>query len=137
MTVVADTGPLYALLDRSDAWHERVTAWWAKNRRDVVIPVSVVPEVTYLLQSRIGPRAEQAFVTSLADGELEIEQVMPEDLDRISHLLAQYEDLKLGFVDASVIAVAERLETRDVLTTDARHFTAVRPRHARSLLLSP
>lgn len=137
MTVVADTGPLYALLDRSDAWHDRVVAWWTKNRREVVVPVSVIPEVTYLLQSRIGPQAEQAFVTSLADGEIEIEQVTADDLGRISHLLEQYADLRLGFVDASVIAVAERLETRDILTTDVRHFSAVRPRHARSLLLSP
>jgi predicted nucleic acid-binding protein len=137
VTVVADTGPLYALLDRSDAWHDRVVAWWTTNRRDVVVPVSVIPEVTYLLHSRIGPQAEQAFVTSLADGELEIEQVTAEDLGRISHLLDQYADLELGFVDASVIAIAERLETRDILTTDVRHFSAVRPRHARSLLLSP
>ncbi|MEO5567110.1 MAG: PIN domain-containing protein [Gemmatimonadaceae bacterium] len=137
MTIVADTGPLYALVDSSDAWHERVVAWWMTNRADIVVPVGVIPEVAYLLQARIGPEAELAFVQSLADGELEIEPLENEDLARIAHLMDQYADMRLGFVDASVIAAAERLETRDVLTTDRRHFSAVRPRHARSLVLSP
>lgn len=137
MTVVADTGPLYALIDSSDAWHDRVLAWWTKNRDDIVVPVAVIPEVTYLLQARIGVEAEQAFVQSLADDELQVEPLEPEDLPRIAEIMKRYGDLKLGFVDASVIATAERLETRDVLTTDRRHFGAVRPAHTRSLVLHP
>ena len=137
MTVIADTGALYALVDASDAWHARVVAWWRGGARAVVVPVTVLPELCYLLQTRIGAAAEIAFVRAVADGEFTIEALEPDDFTRIAALMDKYADLPLGFVDASVIAIAERLVTRDILTTDRRHFSVVRPRHARTLALLP
>lgn len=137
MTVITDTGALYALADASDRWHGPVRAWWADAPRDVVVPVAVLPEVTDLLATRIGPAAEEAFVRSVADGELRTDPLEPEDLTRAVELMRRYADLPLGFVDSCVIATAERLGTHDVLTTDRRHFGAVRPRHARALRLLP
>ena len=137
MTVVADTGALYALVDTSDAWHSRVITWWRSNSSAIVVPVTVLPEICYLLQTRIGPAAELAFVQAVAEEEFTMESVEPEDLVRAASLIHEYADLPLGLVDASIVAVAERLETRDILTTDRRHFSAVRPRHARSFTLLP
>ena len=137
MTVVADTGALYALVDASDAWHSRVVAWWRSQSRAVVVPITVLPELCYLLQTRIGPAAELAFVQAVAEDEFTVESAEPEDLVRATTLIDQYADLPLGFVDASVVAIAERLGTRDILTTDRRHFSVVRPRHARSFTLLP
>ena len=137
VTVVADSGAIYALIDRTDAWHVRVKKWWREHGRFVVVPVTVLPEVAYLLQTRIGPTAELAFARSIADGELVLEALDEGDLPRIADLMHAYNDLPLGFVDASVVATAERLETRDVLTTDRRHFGVVRPSHARSFTLLP
>jgi predicted nucleic acid-binding protein len=137
VTVVADTGVLYALVDASDAWHDRVIAWWRSQSTGVVVPVTVLPEVCYLLQTRIGPAAEIAFVQAVAEGEFTVEPAEPEDLERAAALMDKYSDLPLGFVDASVVAIAERLETRDILTTDRRHFSVIRPRHARTLTLLP
>lgn len=137
MTVVADTGPLYALIDSADAWHDRVVDWWRANRQPIVIPVCVLPEVCYLLHTRISPEAEAAFVRAMADGEFTAESLEPEDVVRSSGLLEKYSDLSLGFVDATVIATAERLDVTEILTTDRRHFAAVRPRHIRSFQLSP
>jgi predicted nucleic acid-binding protein len=137
VTVVADTGPLYALIDRSDAWHDRVLAWWKRNRAEIIVPVGVIPEVTYLLQSRIGVEAEHAFVRWLATDEVSVEQIEHGDLLRIDEIMRQYQDLKLGFVGASVVATAERLEAKEILTTDRRHFSAVRPAHTRAFVLFP
>lgn len=134
---MADTGPLYALVDSSDAWHERVVEWWRRNREPVLLPMSVIPEVAYLLQTRIGPAAELAFVQAVASGEFTVEPLEGEDLERAADVMRQYQDFPLGFVDASVVAVAERLEARTVLTTDRRHFGTVRPRHTRALTLAP
>ena len=137
LTVVADTGPIYALIDASDAWHARVNAWWAHATSNVVLPVTILAEVTYLLQTRIGPAAEEAFVRAIADGEFTVEPLDDEDLPRIADIMHAYRDLPLGFVDASVVAVAERLEAREILTTDRKHFGVVRPRHVRALSLLP
>lgn len=136
MTVLADTGALYALIDRDDAWHERVVRWWAARPRDVLVPVTVIPEVTYLLARRIGPRAEEAFVRALYD-ELPVEPLEPEDAARAADLMQTYRDAALGFVDGSIVAMAERLEVTDVLTTDRRHFALARARHVAALRLVP
>ena len=135
--VVADTGALYALVDASDHWHRRVLEWWRGNTRPVVVPVPVLPEVTHLLATRIGPAAELAFVRAVADGEFPIEALAEEDLPRVADLMLQYADLPLGFVDAAVAAAAERLGARELLTTDRRHFGLVRPRHTRAFVLAP
>lgn len=137
MTVVADTGPLYALVDKSDAWHKRVVEWWRKNSEPIVVPVCVLPEVCYLLHIRISQQAEAAFVRAIADGEFVIESLEPADISRADTLVRKYADLDLGFVDASVIATAERLDAIEVLTTDRRHFSAVRPQHVGVFRLSP
>jgi predicted nucleic acid-binding protein len=136
-TVVADSGAVYALIDASDAWHDRIVAWWAESARAVVLPVTILPEVAYLLQRRIGVRAEEAFIRAIVDGEFALEPLEAEDVSRALALMRAYADLPLGFVDATVTAVAERLDTREVLTTDRRHFTAVKPRHSRTLDLVP
>lgn len=137
MIVVADTGPLFALVDADDAWHKRVTSWWKASSRNVVVPVTVLPEVAYLLAQRIGVAAEEAFIRSVADGEIALEPVELDDVGRAADLMRDYADMPLGFVDATVVAVAERLGARELLTTDRRHFAAVRPRHVRSFMLLP
>jgi predicted nucleic acid-binding protein len=135
--VIAGTGPLYALIDRSDVWHARVTAWWTAQPRHVRVPITVLPEVCHLLQARISAQAEQAFVRSVADGELIIEPVESDDVMRASALMREYLDFPLGFVDATVIAVAERLGAREILTTDRRHFGAVCTERNRLVALVP
>jgi uncharacterized protein len=137
VTVVADTGPLYALVDRSDAWHARVVDWWQRKPKGVLVPVTVLPEVSYLLLKRIGAAAEHAFIRALADGEFAVEPLEPDDIERAANLMSQYEDLPLGFVDATIVAIAERLNVRGILTTDHKHFGVIQPVHVKRFALSP
>jgi uncharacterized protein len=90
-----------------------------------------------LLGRRLGPAAEEAFVRSLAGGELAVEPLADDDWSRAADLMIAYADLPLGFVDASVVAMAERLGVTTILTTDRRHFGVVRPRHGERLILAP
>lgn len=55
----------------------------------------------------------------------------------MSRLVETYASLPLGAVDASVIAIAERLNVAEVATLDRRHVTVVRPAHTASLVLLP
>lgn len=90
------------------------------------MPTLVVTEVVYLLGTRLGVDPEVRFLGDLAAGNLIAEPVAASDWLRIAELVAQYNDLPLGTVDASVIAAAERLRTNDVATLDRRHFAVVR-----------
>ena len=91
------------------------------------MPALVITEVAYLLSTRLGVDPEVRFLGDLAAGNLIVEPVAASDWLRIAELVAQYNDLPLGTVDASVIAAAERLDTVDIATLDRRHFTVVQP----------
>jgi predicted nucleic acid-binding protein len=132
---VVDTGPLYAVADADDDDHERCTEALARPAYRLVIPAMVVAETTYLVGTRLGARAEAAFLRSL--GALDVEAPAPDEWPRIAELVERYRDFPLGGTDASVVSLAERLDTDLVITLDHRHFGAVRPRHRRALRLLP
>jgi uncharacterized protein len=132
---VVDTGPLYASLDLDDDDHERCVATLQRPDLRLVIPVLVVAEVSYLAGTRLGPEVEARFVAALAD--LDVEAPPPDEWTRIGELVETYADFPLGAADASVVALAERLDAAHVVTLDERHFRAVRPRHRDSLELLP
>jgi uncharacterized protein len=135
--ILTDTGPLYAMADEDDEWHDRVRAFLETGRRQLVLPVTVLPEICYLIGTYLGAAAETRFMRSVQRGELRIETWSRADLTRMVAVMEQYQDARLGFVDASLVAVAERLQIREIFTTDRRHFSLVRPRHCAAFTLKP
>jgi predicted nucleic acid-binding protein len=135
--ILVDTGPLYAAADKDDDWHLRTVRFLENSRDDFLIPVTVLPEATYLLAAHLGPEAERKLVQSIVNGEMSVEELTLQDLRRTLELLRRYEDAEIGFVDATVVAIAERLKIRSILTTDRRDFSLVRPRHCKQFELLP
>jgi predicted nucleic acid-binding protein len=135
VNVLVDTGALLALFRENDAWHARTREWLASTRHAMVTPFPVVQETAFMFGTAHGPEAEAAFVRSAA--EFSIEQLEAADLLRAAELVETYNDFPLGFVDASIVAIAERLDIRDLLTTDRRHFGVIRPAHCERLRLLP
>lgn len=101
----------------------------------LVVPALVIAEAAYLIAARVGARAELAFLSDLAMGNFVVEGPAPSDWERIAELVARYRDMRLGTVDASVVAVAERLGITTIATLDRRHFPVVRPRHVEAFAL--
>lgn len=97
----------------------------------------MITEVVRFVGSRLGPDAEVRFLGDLAAGEFSLEPVVASDWLRIAELVSAYRDLPLGSVDASVVAVAERLDITQLATLDRRHFSVVRPSHIDSFQLFP
>lgn len=140
IVIICDTGPLVAAAIIDDANHHACVELWTGLRlagRRLLVPETVVAEVGYLLDSKLGSRAEAAFHRAIADGDYEIADLTPEDHLRMAHLIERYQDLRLGTTDASVIALAERLDVSEIATLDRRHFTVVRPVHVQALTLLP
>jgi predicted nucleic acid-binding protein len=103
----------------------------------LIVPTLVVTEVVYLIGTRLGVEAEVRFLGDLASGNFIVEPVIPAECLRIAELVATYQDMPLGTVDASVVALAERLEVTDIATLDLRHFTVVRPHHVAAFNIVP
>ena len=137
IAVILDAGPLYAYVDADDAHHAASLELLETHPGPLLVPMLVITEVAYLLATRLGPGAEVRFLGDLAAGNLIPEPVDAADWLRIARLVAQYDDLPLGTVDASVVAAAERLEITEIATMDRRHFSVVRPTHTVAFELLP
>lgn len=136
-TVLVDTGILYAMADIDDAWHEPVKAF-LKNMTDVlVVPITVLPEICYLLNTHLSKESERKLIASIIQGELKIEGLIIEDFRRSLQFLENYPNVNIGFVDASIVAISERLRINRILTTDRKHFSIIRPRHCHAFELLP
>jgi predicted nucleic acid-binding protein len=136
-SVIIDTGIIYALADKKDSWHKKAFEFAKVFRGRLIIPSPVIPEACYLLNMYLGQSAEISFLRSLINKEINIEHFHSGDLVRCAELLKQYDYLNLGFVDATLVAISERLKIRRILTTDRRHFSAVKPKHCEAFTLLP
>ena len=94
-------------------------------------------EAGYLLSKALGQGAEASLLRAAAKGEFRLEGPNSHDLERMAELVETYADLPLGTVDASVVALAERLGVTSVATLDHRHFSIVRPSHVKAFTLLP
>ena len=137
MSVLADTSFLFALANRNEAHHQACYAVAQTLHRRLVIPVTVLPEIAYLLDSRLGHAVLREFTRQLTQPGWIIETLTQADLVRAAELLEHYKDARLDFVDATTVALAERLRIRTILTLDHRHFRLMRPQHCAAFELLP
>lgn len=137
MALVLDTGPILALLDRNDRNHARCVDMVEEVAEPLVVPAAVLVEVDYWLRRRLTLDVWRLFLEDIADGAYHLECPVEAELIRAAELEVRYADLQLGYVDASVIALCERLGEPKVATLDRRDFSVVVPSHVPSLLLLP
>lgn len=137
MALILDTGPLLAAIDAADPDHGACAALLREVTEDLVVPTLVLAELEYWCGRRLGAGAWLTFLDDVIAGAFRVECPTTADLERCRGLQDQYADLSLGVVDASVIALAERIGERRIATLDHRHFGVVRPAHAPAFELWP
>ena len=106
-------------------------------REALLVPTPVLTEAAYLTNRVLGVEAEARLLASLGQGEMQLEEVTRADCLRAAELLRTYADANIGFVDAALVASAERLKIRRLLTVDRRHFEMIRPRHCAGFEILP
>jgi len=137
MALVLDTGPILAALDIDDPDHIPCADLLGTSREPLVVVGPTLVEIDYWIRKRLPLQVWQTFVEDLESGAYRLVSLEPSDVSRAAELEQQYADLDLGFVDAAVIAICERLQEDKVATLDRRHFAAVRPAHCETLRLLP
>ncbi|WP_225729646.1 MULTISPECIES: type II toxin-antitoxin system VapC family toxin [unclassified Nocardia] len=135
--LLCDTGVLLAAGNAKDRHHVACVRLLRQAKGPLLVPAPVLGEIGYLLESRVGPKAEVTFLESFGGNGFHIINLENDDIPRVKELVATYLDLPLGIVDASVITIAERLELSDIATVDHRRFRVVRPRHIAGFRLLP
>ena len=117
--ILADTGPLVALINRSDPNHQiclAATRDLSGSRMTTTWPCFT--EAMYLLRSRRRTSAQAALWELLRAGLLVLHEISPDKRERMSQLMEKYRDRPMDLADASIVAVAEHLGTRRLFTLD-------------------
>ena len=137
MAVALDTGVALSAADRDEPRHRECVELLLAHRGQLVMAAPAVAETAWMIESRLGPSAEARFLRLVTDGQLEAVELNLDDYRRCVELIETYADMGLGLVDASVVAVAERLDINTVGTLNRRDFVVVRPRHVEAFTLIP
>jgi predicted nucleic acid-binding protein len=126
-SIVVDSGPLIALFDGSDQYHESAVRFLERNRWLLITNLPVITEVVYVLD--FSGEAQRDFL-SWVQPALTIDSHTADDLPRIRAILEKYADLPADFADASLVALCDRIKVWDVASVDS-DFTVYRGRDKR------
>ncbi len=137
MSYIIDSGFLYARLNGKDFAHMVVSSVLLRESERVYLPVPAITEVTFLLRRDLGQKAVWHFIESLNETNILLEAPTNSDYIRSAEILRKYNDQNIDFVDACIVAMAERLNIKTILTVDRRHFSVFKPRHCESFELLP
>ena len=136
--MIIDTEPLYASLNRSDRSHSVCRNLIETATEQTIVPAPVLVEVNRLVLGRTHPGVFLALLDDVSRGTYLVHNLVPQDYyPRIRDLCDRYADADIGFVDAAVLAIVERLNEPKLATLDHRHFGMLRPRHVDALRLLP
>jgi predicted nucleic acid-binding protein len=137
VTLILDAAPLVALADAREPQLEALLRIRDQEEGRLVLPAPVAAEVDYLLGVRFGEAARRAFLSDLAAQRYDVACLEADDYRTVSEFDTRYSDLGLGLADCAIAVLAERYETRRLLSFDERHFRAVVPLQGGSFELLP
>ena len=123
--IVLDTSFLYGLLDRRDRRHGEAAAWYRSVDDELATTPLVLAEVDYLAM-RAGTTLRDALRRDIVSGAYVIGW-WDAAVTSLGRVASRYADLGISLADASLVALAARLETTSIATFDERHFRAVQP----------
>ena len=134
MSVILDTGIVYAYYDRSDRWHARARALIQHEARGLILPAPVLPEADYLLGRRLGAKSRRMLYQGIIEGHYFVADLPRQSYARAAAIDEQFADLDLGFVDSAIVALSESMKVPRIATTNRRHFDPLAARFSLELL---
>jgi len=135
--LIVDTAPIVAAADTSDPAYQRCRLLLESHPGPLVTTALVIAEAGWLIRRQLDLRAEALLYQTIAEGPLTVETLTPDDWARIAELIDTYTDVGLDAADASIIAIAERLNQTQIATLDERDFRIIRPNHTDVFELLP
>lgn len=115
-----------AAVDSGQRSHGQAVAALGAARPPLLLSPFVLAELDYLISTRVGEKEAISLLDEVARGAYRLEPFAAGDVEAATRVLRRYADLGIGLADASLVVLAERWGTNDVLTLDERHFRSLR-----------
>lgn len=134
--VIADTGFVVALTNKNDNRHLDVKNIYLQQNQ-IILPQTVLAEVAYLIGRDAGIKILVKFLQGLSKSKFNLTSLTNQDLLISANILETYQDSRIDFVDATVMAMAENRNITTILTIDQRDFRLFKPNHCQSFIILP
>lgn len=134
MNLLLDTGPVVALLDKSEKHHSQCLEFFKKFKGRIFSTEPVLTECLYLLGENF---ENQDKCLSFFIQAVELIPNNPQSLKRCSELMKKYQDTPMDFADATLVSLAIDLECREIFTLDRRGFETFRWDRNKSFVIYP
>ncbi len=121
--ILIDSGPLIALFDSSDKYHQKTIEFIKQNECRLITTVASITEALHLLD--FNRNAQLDFLEWVSLGGVHVANIQQSDFSRIEELTAKYRDLPMDFADSCLVLLAEKTGI-DVIATIDRDFTVYR-----------
>ena len=121
--ILIDSGPLIALFDASDKYHDDALNFVRKNKFPLVTTLASITETLHMLD--FNRNAQIDFLEWVQKGAVEVHNIENNDFGRLKELTEKYRDLPMDFADSCLVYLAEKLSINTIATID-RDFTVYR-----------
>jgi len=114
--ILIDSGPLIALFDRKDKYHQATVEFIKNNQSMLITTLASITETLHLLD--FNRYAQIDFLGWINAGAVTIENINSDDFLTIQQLTIKYADLPMDFADACLVFLAEKLNINKIATID-------------------
>lgn len=135
--ILVDTDAVLQMVSSTAQRHDDVMRVVEELSGPFLLSPFVLAELDYMLGNRHGQGAQLALLSEVVEGAYELAEFGRSDVEQAETVMRRYADLQVGLADASIVVLAERHGSSDVLTFDRRHFRAMRGPGGRPFRLLP
>jgi len=111
-----DAGPIIALFDNSDQYHNRVLSFIKEYRGRLTTTWPVLTEVCYMLD--FSRKTQLDFLDWIMAGGLDIYNIQKWQIGGIREWFDRYSDLPADLADCTLMEVAETEKIESIITLD-------------------
>jgi uncharacterized protein len=133
--VLVDTGPLVAIMSRSDQHHKTCV----QTLHDLPGPLfscwPVITEAAWLLRGHAG--AVRQLLDSISRGFLELLSIQSAEAAEIGKVMEKYKNIRPQLADAALVYLAARDDFDVIFTLDRRDFSVYHARGKRAFRIIP
>jgi len=116
-SILIDAGPLIALFDRDDKYHDKIKNYIKRNKVKFVSTIAVITEVTHMLDFNV--HAQIGFLEWISQEGIIIHNINQKEIIRIIELSKKYHDVPMDFADATLVVAAEQTGIREIISIDS------------------
>ena len=131
---IIDSGPLIALFDKNDSYHNRVLSFLKSYDGKLITTWAVITEVTHMLSFNLNIQID--FLKWVQLGGLEVVGITEKDLEKIINFMEKYTNVPMDLADGSLLVASQNLNIKDIVSIDSDYdiYRTIKKEALRNLL---